>query len=318
MVSRKEAELQQDTPVAIIMRSKDEYPYVEHALRGLYEQNYQNFVLYNIDSGSSDGTWEVVKRYNPNPDRIVRIKPSDYIPGRVLNLMVAMAREPIIVFLNSDAIPQGHEWLENLVGPILRGEQDATMSRQIPRPDAHFIVKDDYRRAYDPDFFGRKCPDFFSAVSCAFKRSLWEETKFYVDGFSEDVAWAKACREKGARIAMVTDSVVEHSHNYTPSQLFRRKFIEGEADVYIFVRDASFLRQTYACLREILRDLLNAVKNREWLTVPYNLFYRIVCHLGYLKGLRSGQLRHGKKIKKKPLETPEQATAPQAVQVVGK
>ncbi len=102
--------------------------------------------------------------------------------------------------------------LERLIRPIINGEVDGTMSRQIAREDAHFIVKQDYLRAYAPARF----PDgliegLLSAVACAFKRSLWEGTPFYTTGYAEDLAWCRECQAKGARFKIIQDSVVEHS-----------------------------------------------------------------------------------------------------------
>ena len=100
------------TAVAIIMRSKDEQPYVEPTLAALAKQSYRAYTLYNVDSGSTDGTLGVVKAFNTNPTLVFEIKPEEYVPGPVLNMMVAKTTEPIVVFLNADAIPQDEAWLE--------------------------------------------------------------------------------------------------------------------------------------------------------------------------------------------------------------
>ncbi|MCB1136019.1 MAG: glycosyltransferase [Chlamydiia bacterium] len=271
-------------PVAIIMRSKDEYPHVERALQGLERQSYPTFALYNVDSGSSDGTWETILAHNTHPDRLLQIPPSSYVPGRVLNLMVAMVREPIVVFLNADAVPLHEDWLERLIQPIVRGEADATMSRQVAREDAHFIVAYDLERAYKRENIEGKNEDFFSAVACAFRRQLWLENRFYVDGYSEDMAWAHACRQKGYRFLLCEDSVVEHSHNYTLAQLYRRGFIEGEADVLIYHNGPQLGQRILRWGKDLVRDFLYTLsKGRIW-CIPYNVVYRSAFHWGYLKG----------------------------------
>lgn len=290
--------MSKDAPVAIIMRSKDEYPYVKDALEALEKQSYTNWVLYNCDSGSQDGTWETVLKYNSYPDRIVRISPEDYVPGRVLNLMTAMAKEPLVVFLNADAIPLHKDWLEKLVRPILEGEVDATMSRQLPREDAYFVVKYDYERAYDRKNIEGKNDDFFSAVSCAFRRELWLDTKFYVEGFSEDMAWAKVLREKGFRFQLIEESLVEHSHNYTLKQLFRRKWIEGEADFYIYNHAPSLIELGWRWSKELARDGWHALRCGQVHTIPYNMVYRTVGYFGFVKGYREGVQNRGLQVNK--------------------
>jgi rhamnosyltransferase len=165
------------------------------------------------------------------------------------------------------------------------------MSRQLPRQDAYFIVCYDYLRAFDRKNIEGKNEDFFSAVACAFRRELWEENKFYVDGFSEDMAWAKVCREQGYRFQLVEASLVEHSHNYTARQLYRRGFIEGEAEVLIYGKKAQLLEQLYLCTRELVRDFFYALRKGCFWTIPYNIFYRAACHWGFYQGKRAGEAR---------------------------
>ena len=116
--------------IAVIMRSMNEQPHTRRALEGLFEQQAGGFELYNVDSGSTDGTLEVITEFNP--DRLTRIRPEEYVPGRVLNRMIAQVEAPIIVLLNADAVPMSDQWLERLVAPIREGRADATMSVQVP------------------------------------------------------------------------------------------------------------------------------------------------------------------------------------------
>jgi len=282
----------QSPRVAVIMRSKDEMPYAETALERLMRQTYREFVLYNVDSGSTDGTLEVVQRFNPRPELITRIAPEDYVPGTVLNTMVERAAEPIIVLLNADAIPQDDRWLETLLKPIFDNQADATMSRQLPRDCAPFIVKHDTARAYDLKNLRGKRSDFFSAVACAFRRSLWEQTKFYTGGYAEDLAWSKDCQDKGARFQLAPDSVVEHSHNFTLKGLYVKRYRHGLAYVYIYGDQPEFARQAFAWAKETVRDLLHAFRKLRLDTIPYNLAYRATIHWAYYRGKCEGQRRY--------------------------
>ena len=292
-VSYSDADLSTDAPqVAVIMRSKNEQPFVEQALAGLRQQTYRNYILYNVDSGSDDGTFEVVQRFNPVADRVWRIPPEAYIPAKVLNWMIGNTRESIIVLQNADAIPANEHWLENLLRPILNGQADATMSRQLGRATAPFIVRDDMLRGYDPERFQREPTDFFSAVACAFRRSLWEETKFRTDGYCEDLAWSKECREKGGRFQLPPDAIVEHSHHFPIKELFRKRYRDGIAFVEIYGSGPSFAGQFAECAKEMVRDLLRALGRCRPHTIPYNIVYRATIHWAYYRGKCEGQRRY--------------------------
>lgn len=279
--------------VAIIMRSKDEEPYASPALQALGEQTYQDFTLYNVDSGSTDGTLDAVKKYNPKPENVVEIRPAEYIPGRVLNRMIGMTTEPIVVLLNADCVPQSAEWLERLLGPVLANDADAVTGRQIARPDAYFVVKYDLDRAYGDRNLDKKRDHFFSAAACAFKRELWEQVKFPEEGWGEDFVWAVRCREKGARFDIAVDAVVEHSHNYTLKTLYKRERGHGIVHHQVLGDRPSLLRLGLRCLKHIARDGLYALRKGRPDTIPYNIVYRITFEWSQYQGQKAGHLQQG-------------------------
>ena len=197
----------------------------------------------------------------------------------MLNDAITRTTQSIIVLLNADAVPCSDDWLEKLLLPILEDRADATFSRQVARPDARFIVAYDYERAYDP---AKIEPGFFSAVACAFRRGLWDRHLFREQGYAEDTAWAAACLAAGARFQLVPESIVEHSHNYTLKELFRKRHRQA----LTFNETPRLGRQGLACLREIARDLLHAVGKLKLQTIPYNIAYRITIHRAVYRGLK--------------------------------
>jgi len=272
--------------VGIIMRAKDEMPYPPETIENLKQQSFKDFRLYVIDSGSTDGTLEVLQ--DTQPYKLIQIAPEDYIPGKVLNRMVDETTEPIVVFLNADAIPKGNDCLKHLVEPILSNEADATMSKQIARPDAEFIVDYDYRRAYDPKNIKNDNSDFFSAVCCAFKRELWEQDPFYEEGYAEDLVWAARSRRSGTRFKMVLESVVEHSHNYSIAGLHKKKYRHGVVFARLYGQQPSALRSLLSCGKECVRDVLEAIRKIQLHTIPYNILYRYTIHSALYWGLYDG------------------------------
>ena len=259
------------TTVAIIMRSKNEMPHTRAALEALQQQTFQDFELFAIDSGSTDGTLEELHDHC-DADHLTQI--DHYVPGHVLNETIARIEHQIVVLLNADAISQA-SWLENLLLPILGNQADATFSKQVPRPDARFIVAYDYERAYNPNNI---TPSFFSAVACAFNRTLWEAHPFPESGYAEDARWATACRADGAHFQYLENSIVEHSHNYTLAELFQKHR-----------RQAASLGKSPSAgngLREIARDGIHAIAKLQLHTIPYNIAYRLTIHAGRRKGIR--------------------------------
>ena len=270
--------------IAVIMRSKDEMPYIRTTFAMLRRQTEQNFQLFIIDSGSTDGSLEEARRHC-EPEQLTRILPGEYIPGKVLNEAIAQTECDLIVLLNADAVPRSENWLELLIRPLLEKEADASYSRQVARPDALFIVRYDYARAYAP---GKSDDHFFSAAACAFTRVLWERHHFPNEGYAEDSIWATTCRMFNARFYLVAESVVEHSHNYTLKELYRKRYRHGVSFAKVLGESSLFGRRIYCCAREIVRDLIHACRQREFRTIPYNIAYRVTIHAGLLLGIRKG------------------------------
>ncbi len=273
--------------VAVIMRSKNEMPYLPAAIASLQRQTFKDIELFAVDSGSTDGSLEIL-RAAVDAAHLICIPSAAYIPGKVLNDMTARTTQEFVVFQNADAIFLSDDALEKLLRPLFAGEADAVMSTQITRPDAHFIVAYDYLRAYDPKNIKENNADFFSAVTCAFRRDLWKKIKFPEQGYAEDVAWAKLCRAAGGSFKLVKDSTVEHSHNYTLNGLYHKKFRHGVTFAQTYGRHANLFLQTLELLKEWARDLLYAVRKGRLDTIPYNIAYRAVIHTGLYRGLKEG------------------------------
>jgi len=52
---------------------------------------------------------------------------------------------------------------------------------------------------------------------------------------SEDTEWGNWAKENGYNIKYVKNAILMHSHNYSLIQIYGRKFVEGEGDVFIYI-----------------------------------------------------------------------------------
>lgn len=272
--------------ISIIMRSRNDAPLIEETLKMIFRQTIKDFELLNVDSSSTDGTFEIIRKYNRNA---IQNRPENYNPGRVLNDAIERVSGEWLVFCNSDCTPQSEDWLEKLVAPLARENVAATFSRQIQRPDADAMVGLMYNKTFGAKNAQGLQPFFFSLASAAIKRSVWEKRKFYTDAnFSEDVEWAYRAWNDGCEIVYVPESVAMHSHNYTLSQLRRRHVGEGEADVFIFGARPSRWGQFVRWLKFVVTDKIYFLRhgNIGWLF--YGPIYRAVMCRAYYRGTKIG------------------------------
>src|SRR5262245_22396784 len=102
-----------DPMVSIILRSYNEGWALRGTLEALQIQKYPNWELIAFDSGSTDGSLELLRQAHPR--HLVQSCAHGYIPGRVLNQGMRLACGDFGIFLNADATPQGPNWLRPLV-----------------------------------------------------------------------------------------------------------------------------------------------------------------------------------------------------------
>ena len=247
-----------DLFVSIIVRSFNEGWALRETLPSLAAQNYSNWELIVIDSGSTDGSVELIRAAKPR--HFVQIKPHEYNPSRVMNHGMKLAQSGICIFVNADATPQGNNWLRPLVAELFDPQTAAVFGRQIPRPDCRAVYQLDYERCFGPQRESAGWEHFFSMASSGVRKDIWAQRGFLETlQYSEDDEYTRWCKAQGYRVAYCPESVVMHSHNYTPDQAARRSYGEGKALAAVW----SGRRRDLNWPRTILLGWLNDVR-RDW------------------------------------------------------
>ncbi|MEI6074101.1 MAG: glycosyltransferase [Verrucomicrobiota bacterium] len=217
-----------DPFISIIMRSFNEAWALRETLPALAAQDFKNRELIVIDSGSSDGSQELIKA--AQPAHFVQITPKEYNPSRVMNQGMRLAKSDFGIFLNADATPQGANWLRPLVKALQDPKTAACFGRQIPRPDCHAVFANDYDRCFGLNRESAKWEHFFSMVSSGLRKEIWSQRGFREDlQYAEDDEYTRWCKAQGYSVAYVPESVAMHSHNYTPEQSYKRAFGDARA-----------------------------------------------------------------------------------------
>jgi len=220
--------------VSIVMRSRNDRETIEQTLESVKAQKYLNFELLNFDSQSSDGTLEIIKKYN-KPENIFTNDPENYVPGKVLNHAVAKCSGKYIVFLNSDATPINPYWLYSMVDPLANANIGATFGRQSPRKDCRALFAKDTHRAFGDGSIAANWVHFFSMANSACRKEIFDTFKFDETlKYSEDIQWSLRLKKAGFEIQYASNAIVRHSHNYTLKESFRRHYGEGYAERLIF------------------------------------------------------------------------------------
>jgi len=98
--------------VSVIIPVYNRAAQVVRCIRSVIRQNYKDVEIIVVDDGSSDGTWEVIKKI-PRL-RLIKHK-KRFGPGAARNTGVKASKGKLLVFLDSDCWPTNPNWLKSHV-----------------------------------------------------------------------------------------------------------------------------------------------------------------------------------------------------------
>lgn len=276
-------------PVSIVIRARNDMPLIRKTIAGLKTQNMA-FRVFAFDNASTDGTREELARF---ADKLIDVPV--YVPGKVLNHGMRVSDSPLVVFLNSDCIPTHPEWLERLVAAHNGDRCAAVFGRQIPRADCIDIFVKDTEDTFGDGSRQQYWKHCFSMASSAVSRRIWADHPFREDiQYSEDIDWTWRMRQLGFTVNYAAASVVEHSHNYTAREFYRRQYGEGKAEAAIFTWtdwEKSWLRYSaLPFLRQVIADYRYAISHHRPGLFFQSPLYRMMQLLGRRKGFLEGQI----------------------------
>ncbi len=274
--------------ISIVMRSYNEAWALKETLPALAAQDYPDVELIVIDSGSTDGSQDLIRA--AQPAHFVQITPQEYVPGRVMNHGMRLARAERVLFLNADATPLGPHWLGPLAETLLDQKVAACFGRQITRPDCQAVFACDYERCFGAGRESATWDHFFSMVSSGLRKDVWARRGFREDlQYAEDDEYTRWCKAQGHEICYVPESVVMHSHNYTPQQA--RKRAQGDALAQaqagsIPARQGSWVKTVaLGVLNDARHDLAWLARHQALSEFPHTLRIRWNQRLGRHAGL---------------------------------
>jgi rhamnosyltransferase len=190
------------------------------------------FEVIVVDSGSTDGTLAVARRY---PVRLEEIRAQEFHHARTRNFAAQLARGKYLVYLTQDAIPASRVWLKALLDNFENPSIGAVYGRQIPKIGAglerHEVLSSLYGDSrlvkHHQDGLGYK-RYHFSSVNSAIRKELWDATRFPDElKVFEDIGIAKRILDSHWSIAYEPQAAVYHSHEFPLGFLLKRYFDIG-------------------------------------------------------------------------------------------
>lgn len=191
----------------------------------------QNEVLI-IDSNSSDKTIEIAKKYKCNIS-----SENNFNHGLTREKARKILKTDIVVFITQDAYIESQESINLLVKPIKEGIASITYGRQIPRKNSSifesFPVSFNYPEVSNIRSIENISKDSVYTFFCSnnfgayLNKDLNEIGGFEYILTGEDYVACTHLLLNGKKLAYVSKAKVEHSHNFSLAENFRRYFDTG-------------------------------------------------------------------------------------------
>lgn len=259
--------------VSIIIRAKNEERYIGRVMEKVFSQDFKDFEVIVIDSGSTDRTVEIAKGFDI---RLLEIPPQEFSYGYALNLGARTAEGKIIVNLSAHAAPANNKWLENLIAPLRRHDVAGVYGRQIPDAGSSPIEKRDLFESYMGLRKIQTKDITFSNSNSAVKKSVLRRFPFdEAMSFAEDIDWSRKILGNGYKIAYEPTAGVYHSHEHNLKQIYQRELNRhrGRLQRNQYFKFRTLVKLFLKGIKDDIRFCIVNTENPRWIFyIPvYNL-----------------------------------------------
>jgi len=223
-------------PISVVIPVRNGVSRITACIEGILDQTVGVDEIIVVDSGSTDGTLEILKAY-PSV-RVIEIDPGDFNHGDSRNLGVRNASGDWVVLTVQDARPSDSRWIERLLEGVTDDEVVAVCGAQVVphekdanpvewfRPVSKPTLKRvQYRSAAEFDALSpaeKLAACRWDDVTSMYRRAVLLRLPFQRTRFAEDVIWAKDALRAGYAIVYNPAARVYHFHTETPEFTFRR------------------------------------------------------------------------------------------------
>ncbi len=284
---------------SVIINVRNQQANIAKCLEAVLSQRFpEAFEVIVIDSGSTDGTLDIVRRY---PVRLFQTPPEQFSWGRNRNVGARAAQGRYLVYLGADALPANEHWLGNLLKGFDGDNVAGVYGRQVPSDGTYPMEKFYLCYMYGPKRRTQAwnggaftmAITWFSNVCSALRRDLWEAQPFSETVlFGEDQEWSHRALRAGYKIVYEPDAAVIHSHEYALAQAFRRWFNSGVSsyESYLPTRKEEPLYFLSRGSRYLLAEVGFLATHGHLPWVPYALAYEAAKFAGLMLGRYHGRL----------------------------
>ncbi len=242
---------------SIVVRCFNEAEHIGRLLEDIGRQTLKDVEIVVVDSGSTDGTLDIVRRY---PVKLLSIRPSEFTFGRALNIGCRAATGEFIVAASAHVYPVSDDWLERLLEPFDDERIGLAYGKQRGADSSHYSELRLFESWFPDASNSDQDHPFCNNANAAIRRKLWLDQPYdeSLTGL-EDIDWAKKAMARGYGVAYAADATIIHVHDETSAQITNRYRREAIALKHIYPSERfSFWNFLHLFARNARADLRHA------------------------------------------------------------
>ena len=221
--------------VSVIIPVKNEAAKIRSCIEGILSQTIPVQEIIVIDSGSTDGTVDILKSFKEVT--LIEIPGSTFNHGLTRNLGVQKAGGEYVLMTVGDARPCNEYWIEELLKGFDNENVAGVCGQQVVPHDKDKNPVEWFRPATEATVLKYHFPKGvfetllpqqkkeacgWDDVTAMYRKKILEELPFRETSYSEDAIWAKDALQAGYTIVYNTAARVYHYHLGNKDFTFKR------------------------------------------------------------------------------------------------
>lgn len=270
--------------ISVIIPVYNEEKYIGKCLSSLAKQSLLPLEIIVIDDGSTDDSFQVVKKLQPTIDNLILIKQRHQGPAKARNLGVNNSKGDILVFVDAD-MRLAKQYLKNLVKPIIKGKAIATFTKEeyVANPKniwSHCWSINSYlplNLHIDPSI--PLLANNFRAI----KKNIFLKTKGYKSiGYKDDIS--VLAQLPGIKAKVAQGAICYHFNPSDLKEVFFSARWMGRGEKTFSLRMLAML----SIFNSLRRGCIEAVRHK----IPAFILFKIIFDFGFLIGMIQKKVLH--------------------------
>lgn len=218
--------------ISVVVCTYNGRRYIKETCEALEKVDYPNFEVIIVSDGSTDGTLEIVSKFD---FEVIDVENGGL--SRARNIGLQRAQGEIIAYLDDDAYPDPH-WLKYLAWSFIKSNHDGIGGPNFPPPDDDFWALCVAHSPGGPNhvLLADDLAEHIPGCNMAFRKSALErvggfDRDFRIAGDDVDVCWK--IQEYGGTLGFSPAAVVWHHRRSSVSAYLKQQYNYGRAEAML-------------------------------------------------------------------------------------